>query len=624
MDSYPTKSAFLPSHPFLSRPIFPTENLQKSPEAAFSIDMLGFATPRAEITLPMTHLLTPETPSFQQSRVNHLNFSPLQKTLPSSKKASLEKSPFRPWDTPLSLSPQSSEPASSSPESNKTSSPPSHTSSPCEDLTSFQLSSPEGSTNSSPPFLKPTYPNVSPPSLQNYPPTPSSYAAQYNILQLQQASAAAQSFPIDLSDISKSMYVSPETKYETENIFTQSFLNSVKTPVHPLPINNFNTPYFSSYGDTTKPSYKDLNTPDFPSLPSIPTPANISPPVAFTAIPLKQNLKKTNDQNKKRKKKQLKFQENAISASPVFSRKLSRKSPIISGQAGSHSSCLVCGLKATGVHYGALACEGCKGFFRRRVISRDVVSLVCGGGGRVQVNGSGRVDGRCQVKGRGRIICRLCRYHSCLDAGMNPHAVRPEKKHKLPFPEQILSLQKDTMEMVPAVYLGRSHGENLPLHVARSYPESADLSLSGASSVRQFITSLPGWEDLPQEEKNFSLSEGSLMVMLLRLTSRYRPESGAFLFPCGKFLFVNQLHNLPPAAQSSLQYLASDLANRGLTKQEMSLLSVLLASRPTTSLHTQAMQALEHSASLIHLLMMVPCFGELARQATWESWMKPF
>ncbi|CAG5112826.1 Oidioi.mRNA.OKI2018_I69.chr2.g6999.t1.cds [Oikopleura dioica] len=66
--------------------------------------------------------------------------------------------------------------------------------------------------------------------------------------------------------------------------------------------------------------------------------------------------------------------------------------------------CAVCGDRARWQHYGVLACEGCKGFFKRSV--QKNAQYVCLG------------NKQCNVDKKTRTHCPYCRYQKCIRVGM--------------------------------------------------------------------------------------------------------------------------------------------------------------------------------------------------------------
>uniref|UniRef100_A0A8C5N313 Hepatocyte nuclear factor 4, alpha n=1 Tax=Gouania willdenowi TaxID=441366 RepID=A0A8C5N313_GOUWI len=94
-------------------------------------------------------------------------------------------------------------------------------------------------------------------------------------------------------------------------------------------------------------------------------------------------------------------------------------SPSESGamNAGGHlaagSLCAICGDRATGKHYGASSCDGCKGFFRRSVRKNHMYSC--------------RFNRQCIVDKDKRNQCRYCRLKKCFRAGMKKEAVQNER-----------------------------------------------------------------------------------------------------------------------------------------------------------------------------------------------------
>ncbi|KAI1285482.1 Transcription factor HNF-4 -like protein [Halotydeus destructor] len=75
--------------------------------------------------------------------------------------------------------------------------------------------------------------------------------------------------------------------------------------------------------------------------------------------------------------------------------------------------CAICGDRATGKHYGAYSCDGCKGFFRRSVRKSHVYTC--------------RFNRNCLIDKDKRNQCRYCRLKKCFRAGMKKEAVQNER-----------------------------------------------------------------------------------------------------------------------------------------------------------------------------------------------------
>lgn len=74
--------------------------------------------------------------------------------------------------------------------------------------------------------------------------------------------------------------------------------------------------------------------------------------------------------------------------------------------------CLVCGDRASGYHYNALACEGCKGFFRRSITKNQKYACKYGD--------------VCEIDMYMRRKCQACRLKKCYAVGMRADCVVPE------------------------------------------------------------------------------------------------------------------------------------------------------------------------------------------------------
>ncbi|NXO66465.1 NR1H4 protein, partial [Phainopepla nitens] len=220
---------------------------------------------------------------------------------------------------------------------------------------------------------------------------------------------------------------------------------------------------------------------------------------------------------------------------------------------GQEELCVVCGDKASGYHYNALTCEGCKGFFRRSITKNAVYRCKSGG--------------HCEMDMYMRRKCQECRLKKCRAVGMlaeclltevqcKSKRLRKNFKQKSSFlcnikledeglnSKQVSSTTRsgkqisEKMELTPGEHQLLDHivaahqKYTIPLEEAKKFlqetasPEESFLRLSETAVVHvqvlvDFTKRLPGFESLASEDQIALLKGSTVEAMFLRSAQIY-------------------------------------------------------------------------------------------------------
>ncbi|XP_057584720.1 nuclear receptor subfamily 1 group I member 3 isoform X1 [Hippopotamus amphibius kiboko] len=216
-------------------------------------------------------------------------------------------------------------------------------------------------------------------------------------------------------------------------------------------------------------------------------------------------------------------------------------------------NCVVCGDRATGYHFHALTCEGCKGFFRRTVSKST--GLTC------------PFAGSCKVNKTQRRHCPACRLQKCLDAGMKKDMILPAEALALRRARQAqrraqqasMQLSKEQKELVQTLlgahtrHMGTmfdqfvqfrppahlfTHHQCLPTLVP-ALPllmHFADINTFMVQQIIKFTKDLPLFRSLPMEDQISLLKGAAVEICHIALNTTFCLQTQNFL--CGPLRYT--------------------------------------------------------------------------------------
>ncbi|KAM5160132.1 nuclear receptor subfamily 1 group I member 3 isoform 6-T6 [Callospermophilus lateralis] len=229
-------------------------------------------------------------------------------------------------------------------------------------------------------------------------------------------------------------------------------------------------------------------------------------------------------------------------------------------------NCVVCGDRATGYHFHALTCEGCKGFFRRAVSKST--DLTC------------PFAGSCEISKTLRRHCPACRLQKCLGAGMRKDMIlsaealalrraKQAQRRAQQTPTQLSQEQKKLVQTLlgahtrhvgtmfdqfvqfrPPAYLFIHH-QRLPTltPVLPLLTHIADINTFMMQQIIKFTKDLPLFRSLPMEDQISLLKGAAVEICHIALNTTFCLQTQNFL--CGPLHYTMEdgAHDRPGVTQ---------------------------------------------------------------------------
>lgn len=120
--------------------------------------------------------------------------------------------------------------------------------------------------------------------------------------------------------------------------------------------------------------------------------------------------------------------------------------------------CKICNDKATGVHYGIITCEGCKGFFKRNIQRNTYYQCFFGR--------------NCILTPRTRNRCKACRFKRCIEVGMSFDGIKMGRIPKVVKKRALESLTSNKLNNIQNEPIVNERTKFMPLNINKNYETS--------------------------------------------------------------------------------------------------------------------------------------------------------